>query len=67
MDIKIDVESLRSDLLNYYGTATPIFPMAMMDVINVEKASLEELIEIAQKNNIDINDYIIEENNIKRR
>ena len=67
MAVKIDIESLRSDLLNYYGTATPIFPMAMMDVINVEKASFEELIELAQKNNIDINDYIIEEINTKRR
>lgn len=55
----MDIEQLRKDLKNYYGTA--MFggsPMAMMEISKVERASEQELIKIAEKNQIDIGRYI---------
>ena len=55
----IDIETLRKDLINYFGTAMQFNPMAIMDLTKVENASPEELVEIAQDNNFDLNDYKI--------
>lgn len=61
---KIDIETLRKDLIDYYGTAMfTVSPLAMIEVTTVESASDEELIQIARNNNIDLSKYIyIEEN-----
>ena len=67
MNIELDIESLREDLINYYGTATSFYPIAYMDLIKVEKATDEELIQIAIKNNMDLNNYIIDNNYSKTR
>ena len=53
----IDIEALRNDLINYFGTAMSFNPMAVMDLTEVEKASPEKLIKIAQKNGFDLTDY----------
>ena len=54
----IDYSRLKEDLKDYYGTAmTGPFPMAVMDLVKVEKATDEELIKIAKKNNVDLNNY----------
>ena len=51
----IDMERLRRKLKDYYGTAMfSASPMAMMDLAKVEKASAEELFELAQKCGINI-------------
>lgn len=55
----IDIEALRKDLIDYFGTAMQFNPMAIMDLTKVENASPEELVEIAQDNNFDLNDYKI--------
>ena len=55
----IDIENLRKDLINYFGTAMSFNPMAMMDLTKVESASPEELVMIAQKNGFDLSDYEI--------
>lgn len=55
----IDTERLREDLKDYFGTA--MFggsPLAMMDLVQVEKAAAAELVEIANRNGFDINKYI---------
>ena len=57
--MKIDVDSLREDLINYFGTAMQYNKMAMMDLIKVEKASDEEVVNIAIKNGFNIYDYEI--------
>ena len=44
----MDIEILRQELLDYYGTAMPTFPMAMMELSEVEYASNEEIIEMAE-------------------
>ena len=50
MEVEIDIEKLRSDLMDYFGTAMGFFPVATMDLIKVQNASSEELISIAAKN-----------------
>ena len=59
MEVEIDIEKLRSDLMDYFGTAMGFFPVVTMDLIKVQNASDEELINIALKNNFDLNKYII--------
>lgn len=54
----IDFDELRRDLMDYFGTATPMFPMAFMDVIDVENASEDKLIQIALDNGFDLDNYI---------
>lgn len=55
--MKIDYERLRADLLDYYGTAIGSFSIALMDVIEVERVSEEELVEVAQKLKVDLTKY----------
>lgn len=55
---EIDYEKLREDLIDYYGTASYNgFPMAIIELSNVENANNEELINIAIKNNFNLNNY----------
>lgn len=42
-------EDLRKKLLDYYGTATGPFPAAWGDVLRVERADNEELLELARE------------------
>ena len=55
----IDVDALRDDLMNYYGSAMQFNPVAMMDLVKVENASDEEIVNIAINNGINIYDYEI--------
>lgn len=49
-------EDLRKELLDYYGTATDVFPAAWGDVIEVERASDNELLQMAREAGIDTSD-----------
>ena len=44
----MDIEILRQQLMDYYGTAMSTFPIAMMELSEVENASDEEIIEMAE-------------------
>lgn len=60
MEYEIDVNRLRRDMKDYYGTAMfNGFPMAVMDLSKVERLSDRDLIELAQKNGMDLRKYII--------
>ena len=59
--MNIDIERLRQDLIDYFGSATSIYPMAIIDVIEVENADNYKLIEIAKSNGFDLNDYVVEQ------
>ena len=60
MSKDIDIEKLRSDLMDYYGTAMfNGFPMAITSYNNVQYASDNELIEIAKNNNFNLSNYEI--------
>lgn len=56
---KVNINKLRDDLINYFGTAmTGPFPMAVIDLNQVYKATDEELITIAINNNFVLENYI---------
>ena len=59
MNVTIDVEALRNDLIDYFGTAMQYNPVAMMDLIKIENASDEQVVQIAMKNGINIEKYIL--------
>jgi vacuolar-type H+-ATPase subunit B/Vma2 len=53
----IDYEKLRSDLIDYYGTAIAYNPMAVIELGEVENASINKLVQIAMQNGFDLSDY----------
>ena len=55
--MNIDFERLRQDLIDYFGSAMELFPVAVMDVIRVESATYDELLEIANQNGFDLSEY----------
>jgi len=57
--MEIDIERLREDLINYYGTAISYNPQAVIDLSIVENASYQQLINIALSLNIDLSNYEI--------
>ena len=60
MEYEIDVNRLRKDMQDYYGTAMfNGFPMAVMDLSKVEQLSDQELVELAQKTGLDLRKYIV--------
>ena len=58
----VDIERLREDLLDYYGTASQSgFPMAIVELGNVENASPYQLVEMAKDAGVDLSDYTIDD------
>lgn len=57
--MEIDIEKLREDLINYFGTAMGLFPVVIMNLSEVQTCSADRLIEIAINNNFDLDKYII--------
>ena len=58
----LDYDRLRGDLMDYYGTAMcGGFPMAVIDLGKVERASEAELIRIAEKEKYNLNKYVKQE------
>lgn len=56
--MNIDINKLREDLKDYFGSAMfNVSPIAMINLEEVEKASDEELIEIAISYGFDLNKY----------
>ena len=55
--MNIDIERLREDLINYFGSATPIWGAAFMNVEEVRRASDEEVVRIALENGFPLSDY----------
>lgn len=55
---EVDVERLRNDLIDYYGTAmTNGYGAAMGDIQRIENASDQEVIRIAIELNFDLHKY----------
>ena len=60
MEYEIDINRLRRDLMDDYGTAMfSGFPMAVMDLSRVENMSDREVVELARKKGVDLRKYII--------
>ena len=61
MTYELDTERLRRDMEDDYGTAMSSgFPMAMMELSEVESASDRELIQMAREKRVDLDKYIVE-------
>ena len=59
VDQKIDIDCLREDIWDYYGTAMfNDFAMAAMNVQFIEIATDQDLIAIARKEGVDLTKYI---------
>ena len=54
----IDGDKLKRDLMDYYGSATPFYPVAFLNVSRVD-ATPEELLDIANSNDVDLSSYEI--------
>lgn len=58
--MNIDIEKLKEDLIDYFGTAMfNASPLAIIELTKIEKSSDKEIIQIAIDNNFDLNEYII--------
>ena len=57
----IDVDALRQDLINYFGSAMTVCQTSVIDLIKVEKASDYEIVDIAIQNNFNLYDYEIKD------
>ena len=57
----IDIERLRSDLINYFEGAYFVggFGAALIDVSELERASNYQVVQIAIDNGFDLNNYFI--------
>ena len=56
--IEIDIERLRNDLKDYYGTAGfNGFPAAIMELADVENMSEEQLIRFAVERGVNLEKY----------
>lgn len=57
MDFEYDFDRLRQDLLDFFGTSMMFNPMAVLNVIDVEKADNDKLLHLAQSNGFDLDNY----------
>ena len=57
MDFEYDFERLRQDLLDFFGTSMMFNPMAVLNVIDVEKADNDKLLHLAQSNGFNLEEY----------
>ena len=57
--MKKDIQKLKKELEDYYGTAAfSGMPMAMTDLWKVQSSSDEEILKNAQENGFDISEYL---------
>ena len=58
--VDIDVDALRAYLLDCCGTAMfSGFPAAVLDVVDIERASGEELCQIADRLGVDLREFVV--------
>ena len=57
---EINVEKLRDHMLDYCGSAMMSgFPAAVLDVVDVERASGEELCQMAERMGVDLRRFAV--------
>lgn len=54
---EINIEKLRYDLIDYFGTAMEMSSVALLDLNKVENASDEEIVRIALNNGFNLDMY----------
>lgn len=62
MKIEVDVGQLRESLLDRAGSATAAgFPAAMLDVMDIEDESPQELLARAEREGLDLRDFAVDD------
>lgn len=62
MKIEVDVDQLRESLIDHAGSASGVgFPAAMLDVVDVEDESPQELPARAEREGLDLRDFVVED------
>lgn len=62
MKIDVDVDQLRESLLDRAGSAAGVgFPAAMLDVVDVEDESPQELLARAEREGLDLCDFAVDD------
>lgn len=62
MEIEVDVDQLRESLLDRAGSAAGVgFPAAMLDVVDIEDESPQELLARAEREGIDLRDFVADD------
>ena len=62
MKINVDVDQLREDLLDRAGSATGVgFPASMLDVMDIEDESPQELLARAEREGFDLRDFAVDD------
>ena len=60
MKINVDVDQLREGLLDRAGSAAGLsFPAAMLDVMDIEDESPQELLARAEREGLDLRDFAV--------
>lgn len=58
MEIEVDIDQLRESLLDCVGSAAGVgFPAAMLDVVDIEDESPQELLARAEREGLDLRDF----------
>lgn len=62
MKIEVDVGQLRESLLDRAGSAVGVgFPAAMLDVIDIEDESPQELLVRAERESLNLRDFAVDD------
>ena len=62
MKIEVDVDQLREGLLDRAGSAAGVgFPAAMIDVMDIEDESPQELLARAEREGLDLRDFAVDD------
>lgn len=62
MKIEVDVDQLRESLLDRAGSAAGVgFPAAMLDVMDIEDESPQELLARAEREGLDLRDLAVDD------
>ena len=62
MKINVDVDQLREGLLDRAGSAAGVgFPSAMLDVMDIEDESSQELLARAEREGLDLRDFSVDD------
>lgn len=62
MKINVDVDQLREGLLDRAGSAAGVgFPAAMLDVMDIEDESPQELLSRAEQEGLDLRDFAVDD------
>lgn len=62
MEIEVDVDQLRESLLDRAGSAAGVgFPAAMLEVVDIEDESPQELLARAGREGLDLRDFVVDD------